>query len=152
MNNPIELWRSGRGSMRDWTQMHRGMDRLLEDVLWPSKAGNSAALTNFSPNCDITEDKAHYFFKFDLPGLTKDQVKIEIHNNELTVSGERKAETKEENKKYHYSECSYGSFLRTFTLPAAVDSEKVEAKFDGGVLTVAVAKTEVAKPRQINIK
>jgi HSP20 family protein len=79
-------------------------------------------------------------------------VRIEIHENQLTVSGERREEKKEEAKRYHFSEVSYGNFLRTFTLPANIDAERVDAKFENGVLNVTVAKTETARARQVAIK
>jgi len=152
MRNPLDLWRGDSSTFRDmntWSQM---MDRVFRDAApWAQSSGKETAGA-FLPACEVTEDKAHFYFKFDLPGLSKDQVKIELHDNLLTVTGERKEEKKEDSKRYHFSETSYGTFLRTFTLPTNVDAEKVEAKFENGVLNIAIAKTEVSKARQINIK
>jgi HSP20 family protein len=147
--NPITLFRSSRHPLAQW---QKDFDRFFEEAGWPVSKTSATSPTVFEPSCEVTEDKSNYFFKFDLPGMNKDQVKIEIHENQLTVSGERREEKKEDNKKYHFSEFSYGSFLRTFTLPANIDAEKVEAKFDNGVLAVTVGKTEMSKSRQINIR
>lgn len=145
MRNPIALW-TDNNPFREMNQMQRFMDR------WLGETSGRALPETFSPTCEVTEDKAHFYFKFDLPGLSKDQVKVELHENQLTVTGERKEEKKEDSKRYHFSEVSYGNFMRTFTLPGNIDTEKVEAKFDNGVLNVTVAKSENAKARQVNIK
>ena len=106
----------------------------------------------FNPSCEFTEEKDKYVARFEVPGVPKDQIKIEVHENTLTVSGEKKEEKKEDSKKRHYSEFSYGSFFRTFTLPSKIDAEKVAATYDHGILTVTMAKTEAAKARQITVK
>lgn len=151
MTNPMELWRASRNPFRELSQLQRTMDSFLDDFVQVGK-GNGPTGSALSPSCEVSEDKAHYHFKFDLPGLNKDQVKVEVHENQITISGERRCEKNEENKKCHFSELSYGNFYRSFTFPTAIDTEKVEAKFENGVLTVAVAKTEAAKARQVSIK
>lgn len=133
----------------------RDMEKLFDDWnQWPVSLQKKMAdlSQGFSPSCEVTENKEQYLLKFDLPGLTKDQIKVELHDNRLTVSGERKSEKKEETAKRHFSEVSYGSFLRTFTFPTPVDAERVEAKYDNGVLNLSIAKSDLAKIRQINIK
>jgi HSP20 family protein len=148
-NQPLDFWRNKMESpVRD-------IDRFLNDW-WgvPSYSKLKNELNNFNPSCEITENKTHYLAKFDLPGINKDQIKIDLHDNVLTVSGERKEERKEDDKdnKRHVSEVFYGSFMRSFTLPVKVDPEKVDAKYDAGVLTIAVPKQEPAKARQITVK
>jgi HSP20 family protein len=106
----------------------------------------------FSPSCEISENKSHYLLKFDLPGVPKDQVKVEIDNNTLTVQAERREEEKRENGKKFFSEISYGSYTRSFTLPGPVDEKQVEANFKNGVLTVAIPKTETSNAKQIKIQ
>lgn len=151
MRNPIDLWRGELNPFRELSQMQRVLDRMWGD--FPTqRRGGSAVETAFAPSCEVSEDKNAFHFKFDLPGLNKDQVKIEIHDNQLTVSGERREERTEDNKRYHFSELSYGNFVRTFSLPSNINAEQVEAKFDNGVLRLSVAKTESAKARQISIK
>ncbi len=149
MRSALDIWRGPWVSNRDWNQM---WDRFGEELGYPKGKYPAAKDFSFSPSCEVTEDKAHYFFKLDLPGLTKDLVKIEIHDKELSISGERKEEKKEESKRSHLCETTYGSFLRSFTLPSNIDAEKVEAKFENGVLTVTVAKSEETRPRQVSIR
>ena len=88
----------------------------------------------------------------ELPGLTKDDVSITLENNILTLSGERKLEKDVQEESYHRMERSYGTFIRTFALPNNLQTEKVEAIFKDGVLTITLAKAEEAKPRKIVIR
>lgn len=133
---------------RDLWPLAKVMDRFFEEPL------QSRWLTTdkFHPNCEITEDKEHYTAKFEMPGIPKDQIKIELNDNVLTVSGERKEEKREDSKKRHYSEFSYGSFYRSFSLPTPVNPEKVSASYDGGVLTINLTKADGGRARQITVK
>lgn len=106
----------------------------------------------FSPSCEVSEEENSYILKFDLPGVKKDQVKVEANQNELTVRAERKEEKKSETKKKYLSEVSYGSYMRSFTLPEPIDQKAVDAKFENGVLTITVPKTKVASSsKQIEV-
>ncbi|MGZ3670932.1 MAG: Hsp20/alpha crystallin family protein, partial [Bdellovibrionota bacterium] len=104
----------------------------------------------WAPNCELSEDKECYVARFEIPGVPKDQIKVELRDNQLTVRAERRAEKKEEKK--HYSEFSYGSFMRSFPLPTPVSEEKVNAAYDGGILTVTMQKTTPSGVRQISVK
>ncbi|MDP1589678.1 MAG: Hsp20/alpha crystallin family protein [Prosthecobacter sp.] len=84
--------------------------------------------------------------------MKKEDVKVSVENGELTISGERKSEKEEKGKKFHRIERSYGSFLRSFTLPEAVSGDKVSAEFKDGMLTVHLPKDEKAKPKTIEVK
>ena len=88
----------------------------------------------------------------EIPGLTKENVSITMENNVLTISGERKFEKDVEKENFHRIERTYGSFSRSFSLPANVATQKADASFKDGVLTVTLPKTDEAKPRQIAIK
>ena len=103
------------------------------------------------PAVDVEETDNSYLFSAELAGLGKDDVEITFEDNVLTLSGERKIEKDEENDNYHRIERSYGTFTRSFNLPSHVDSTKVEAKFDNGILTIEVPKSEQAKPQKIEI-
>lgn len=145
MNHPLEFWRGGFGPWRD-TQFQKAVDRLF--------SGDLAALP-LSPSCEVSESKASYLVKIDLPGVGKDQIKIDLHDGVLTIAGERRderASKPDEEGRRHFSEVSYGSFSRAFSFPAQVDPERVEARFDAGVLSVTVPKTEATRARQISIK
>ena len=103
------------------------------------------------PLVDIIEDDKEYLISADLPEVLKGDVKVTVENGILNLSGERKFEKEEPGKKYHRIERSYGSFVRSFTLPDDADAEKVHADFKDGVLKVHVAKSEKACPKQIKI-
>ncbi len=132
---------------RALTGWQKAMDRMLEEQWSPDLAKKY----NFNPSCEIQESKSEYKLKFDLPGIPKDQIKIDLEGDRLTVSGERREEKKEDSK-LHHSEVFYGSFMRTFTFPSKVDAEKVAATYDNGVLTVAVAKTLPNAAKTIAVK
>lgn len=116
--------------------------------------GTKQALTvvHWAPVVDIAEDDKEYVVKAELPELKREDVKVTVENGELTISGERKFEKEEKNKRYHRVERSYGSFVRSFTLPEAVRGDKVNAEFKDGLLTVHLPKDENAKPKSIEVK
>lgn len=148
MNLP-SLWRREGEPYRMLTRLQSDLDRLFEDF-----AGGEQRFfgSDFSPSCELCEEKSNYVMKFDMPGVKKEDVKIEIEGNQLTVSAERKEEKKSEDKKRRYSEVSYGSYRRSFTLPSPIDDKKADAKFENGVLTVTVPKTEMSKAKQISVQ
>jgi HSP20 family protein len=100
---------------------------------------------------DIQETEEGYRLTAELPGLTKDDINITLENNVLRLSGERKFEKDVKKESYHRIERAYGTFGRSFVLPQQVSSDKVEAAFKDGILTVTVPKAEQAKPRKIAI-
>jgi HSP20 family protein len=104
------------------------------------------------PAMDLVESEDHFLLKADLPGLGEEDVNIEIRDNALTVSGERKAEHEHRERGWYRVERSFGQFSRTLTLPEGVDADAVEASFDRGVLEVRIPKPEQRKPRRISIK
>ena len=103
------------------------------------------------PAMDLVEADDHFVLKADLPGLAEDDVAIEVQDNVLTISGSREAEHERKEQGWYRLERSYGSFNRSLTLPEGVDADKVEAKFDRGVLEVTIPKPEERKPRRISI-
>jgi len=113
---------------------------------WPST--NLASLAEFAPSVDIEESDEMYMISADLPGMKKDDVKIDITGNSLRLSGERNREVNEEG----YRERSYGRFSRSFTLPQNIDAKKVEANFEDGVLRIVLPKTEISKAQAIKIE
>lgn len=112
----------------------------------------SLTLAEWIPLVDITEDDKEYLITAELPEVKKEDVRVTVENGVLTISGERKFEKEEKNKKYHRVERSYGSFARTFALPDDGDAAKVNAEFKDGLLKVRVAKSEAARPKQIEVK
>ncbi len=108
-------------------------------------------VAQWSPLVDVTEDDQEYLVKAELPELKKEEVKVTVENGELTISGERKFEKEEKDKKYHRIERSYGSFSRSFFLPEGVNGEKIAADFKEGVLTVHLPKEVQMKPKTVEI-
>jgi len=104
------------------------------------------------PAVDIVEQKDDYIVKVDLPGLTKNDVKITVQNDILTIRGEKKQEKESKEQNVHRMERSYGMFQRSFTLPSSVKSEKIDAVFADGVLTITLPKVEEAKAKEIEVK
>ena len=133
------------------TDLFDEMERMLEDF---NRASTRQSLDrSFNPAVDVIESEDHYLMTVDLPGIKKEDIKIEMNENVLTVSGERKRSTKseDENKTQRY-ERSYGSFTRSFSLPTTVAPEKIEAHYEDGVLNLYLPKTPVAKARTIEIQ
>ena len=100
-------------------------------------------------NVDISEDDKEYLLKADLPEMKKEDVKVTVENDVLSISGERKSEKEQKKKKYHRIERSYGTFLRTFTLPEDTDGKKIAAEFKDGVLKVRLPKIPAAKTKPV---
>ena len=123
---------------KEMEDMQSRMARLFG--LAPARVTNgdkeSMTVTERAPLVDITEDDKEWVVKADLPEVKKDDVKVTVENGMLTITGERKFEKEEKDKKYHRIERSYGNFLRSFTLPDAADGSKVTAEFKDGVLKV----------------
>ncbi|MBC6415558.1 MAG: Hsp20/alpha crystallin family protein [Bdellovibrionales bacterium] len=109
---------------------------------------------NSFPVCDFNEDKDYYFISLDLPGLNKEDLKINYENQILTISGERKEEYKKEIKENssHVREKFYGSFSRSFHLASQLDSDKIEAQFSKGVLELVCPKNKKDRGREIEVK
>lgn len=113
-----------------------------------------ATRTEFSPKVDIAEHDKAFEVHVSLPGFKKEDIKVELDENRLTVSGERKWERKEEDgRKYHKVESEYGSFSRTFSLPSNVKANGIEANFKDGILELSIPKEEKElKKLQISVK
>jgi len=105
------------------------------------------------PTVDITESDNGYRITADLPGLSKEAIKVSVEDGVLSISGEKKQESeKKEKDRYYHFERSYGKFCRSFSLPANVDNANIDAKYNNGVLEVLLKKTEEAKPKAIEVK
>ncbi len=104
------------------------------------------------PPTDVFEDAEGLKIVAELPGLTREDVKLTVDNHTLTIRGEKKQVAEEKSTRVHRYERSYGAFERSFTLPNTVDVARVEAKFEHGVLTVTLPKAEQAKPRTIEVR
>lgn len=130
--------------------MHRHLATLFDRPL--RRDDDFSATAEWTPTVDIVEDDKSYTVKAELPDVKKEDVHVSVENGVLTLTGERKFEKEEKNRKYHRTERAYGRFARSFSLPTNIDPQKVSASYKNGILDVSVAKSEKAMPRQIEIK
>ena len=130
--------------------MQREIDHLFDRFRGGSV--DNGYSNSLMPAVDIIERESDFYIKAELPGVQKEDVKISVQNDVLTIRGEKKQETEKKGENYHRVERTYGSFQRSFTLPASVHSGRIEASFDNGVLTINLPKAEEAKPKEIEVK
>ncbi|HKW96923.1 MAG TPA: Hsp20/alpha crystallin family protein [Bryobacteraceae bacterium] len=125
--------------------------RLFEDAVtrWMSEPRVSRP---WSPAVDILETENELVLKADLPDVPLEDIDVQVENETLSIKGERKFEQNTEEKGYHRIERAYGSFTRSFSVPATVDTERVSADYKNGVLTVTLPKKEAAKPKQVKVE
>ena len=138
--------------VRELSTIQNEMNRLFNtffDAPAPSNGGTTSR--RWIPAMDLVETDDDLVLRADLPGLSEEDIKIEVEDNVLTISGERKSQNEERKEGYHRVERAYGSFTRSLTLPEGVDPERVRASFDRGVLEVKIPKPEQRKPRKVTI-
>jgi HSP20 family protein len=136
---------------RDLVSFQERMNRLFQDTLGPSREELMTSGT-FVPPVDIYEDEHAIILKLEVPGLEEKDIEVQLENSTLTVRGERKFEKEEKEENFHRIERRYGAFARSFTLPNTVDTGKVEASYENGILKIELAKRAEAKPKQIQVK
>ena len=157
--NALEKWNPFRTSapwnpVRELEEMQHRLGSLF-GRRWPllrDGGEEEFSVTEWSPPVDIAEDDKEYTVKAELPGMTKEDIKVTVEGGVLSITGERKVEKEEKDKKYHRIERSYGTFTRSFVLPERASTDKVNAEFKDGVLKVHLPKDEKAKPRSIEVK
>ncbi len=130
-------------------EMNRLFNTFFEQ---PGKSGRGNGTTRrWLPPMDLVETADHYVLRADLPGLSDGDVNIQLEDNVLTISGERKAEHENQQEGYYRLERAFGAFSRSLTLPDGVDPDSVQAHFDRGVLEIRIPKPEQRKPRTVQI-
>jgi len=130
----------------------REMNKMFDNFFRGDIREEDSALMAWAPAVDIAEHEDEYSVKVELPGVNKDDVKITIESNILTIRGEKKQEKETKKENYHRVERNYGLFQRSFTLPTTVKSDKIDAVYKDGILSIALPKAEEAKPKQIEVK
>jgi HSP20 family protein len=125
--------------------MRQQLDRMFDDSQYPRASAGVFPLIN------LTEDKDSYYVRAELPGVKADELDIQVTGNNLSISGERKIAAEDEGAKYHRREREAGTFSRMVGLPGEVNTDKVEASLEDGILNVVVSKAEIAKPKQISV-
>src|ERR687890_1089405 len=129
------------------------LNRILDEAfagLPFSEQGNVITSTWFAPT-DVSEDENSLRITMELPGVDPSDVRLSLENNVLTIRGEKKQQMDDANERVHRFERTYGMFERTFVLPNTVDSERIDARYENGVLQVTIPKAERAKPREIRV-
>jgi HSP20 family protein len=129
----MEVWQN---------RMGRLFDRNFFDF---GEAGSEMAMTNWNPTVDVFEDENNIVVKADLPGVDKENVKVDLKDNVLSISGERSDEKELKEESFYRKERAYGKFCRSFTLPSGVDGEKIKAEYKDGVLNIEIPKPEGEK-------
>ena len=135
--------------MRDLINLRDEMDRMF-DGFWGDMANRNGGM--FMPPVDMVENDDNFVISVELPGLGKDDIKMTMQNNVLTINGNKKHEFESKEDTVHRVERSYGSFCRSINLPSTVDSTAINASYDSGVLKVTLPKIEEAKPKEIAIE
>ncbi len=139
----MEEARRRMSSLFDWSPFRRSSLTADEENI---------TVPEWAPLVDIVEDGKEYLIKVELPEVSKDDVQVTVDNGTLTISGERKAEKEEKGRRFHRVERYYGRFERSFSIPDDAEANDVKAEFKDGVLRVHLAKSEKARPKQIEVK
>lgn len=138
-----------RGLNQNFGRFTDMLDRFFDDTIQASPW----TMSGFVPQVDVSETKTHYHYQVSVPGMKKEDISINVNDNLLTISGERKFEDeKKEEGQYHLVENRYGSFSRTLTLPGNADADNIEAKYENGILDISVKKTKESSGKEIKVK
>jgi HSP20 family protein len=150
---PSKAFRSLMSSdpFRELFELQRNINQLFD-----SRVGNRSeegvGLSTWTPSVDIFEDETSFLVKMELPEIAREDVKVNLNENTLSVTGERRLENEERRESYHRVERAYGQFYRSFTLPPNVNTEEINAEFKDGVLRLTLPKKEEARPKQIEVQ
>lgn len=142
-------WRPAQGFFPQLWDIQNEVNKAFNNALEPFSSEGGEFRSAWHPAVDIAETENELIVSADLPGVNKEDIKVNVQNNVLTFSGERKQESKPEENNVHRLERSYGFFSRSFTLPATVKADAIKAVYKDGVLRLTLPKVEEAKPRQI---
>lgn len=136
--------------LREFESLSNRIQKYFED--FPSLRNEYSS--SFNPKIDISEDDKHLYVDAEIPGIKKEDLKVTIQDNIITIKGEKKREEEKKEKNYYRNERCYGTFTRSFTLPAEVNSEKIDAKFEDGTLKITMEKMNqtASKVKEIELK
>lgn len=139
-------------ALSDVAVLQNRLNSIFSDFARPDAGTDGLGMGNFVPAVDVYEDEHKLVLKIEVPGIRKEDLDIRIEGRTLTVKGERKFESEEKEENFHRLERRFGSFVRSFTLPATVDTENIAAATTDGVLSIKLSKKAEVKPRQIRIE
>lgn len=137
---------------RELEDMSERLNRVFSRPALRTNGKENLTVADWMPTVDISETEAEYLIKAELPEVKKEDVKVTVENGVLTLQGDRRQEKEEKGMKFHRVERSYGSFVRSFTLPESVDETSVKAEYKDGVLNLHLPKSERVKPKAIDVK
>lgn len=145
MGDKLDRWEP----FRDMLNLRADMDRFFKSFFgnYPEEREGF-----WAPIVDIEEDKDSFVVKAEVPGMNKEDIKVTVRDNVLSITGERQHEKETKEKTFHRIERAYGKFSRTISLPSAVDASKIKAAYKDGILTITLSKPESAKPKQIDVE
>ena len=132
--------------------MHDEFERMFDSFFGVDRRRSDLQTFDWVPRVNVEELEDRFEITAEVPGMTKEDISIDLQENMLTIKGEKKIEKEQKDRNYHICERSYGTFQRAFTLPENVNIDGIEAEYDNGVLKVAVPKTEPVKPKEIKVK
>jgi HSP20 family protein len=136
----------------EMTAMKNRINQMFSEPYWLTRRmDDDTDMGIWNPAVDLYEKDDHFVIKAELPGVDKKNIAIDLKDRVLTISGERSYENEVKEESYYRRERSYGKFQRVFTLPADVDSDKINAEFKDGLLQIEVPKPEQQKPKQVTI-
>lgn len=138
--------------MRELATMRDAMERLWEEPLFEPVRLWTRPLDEFRPAIDVIEEEGAYVVKASIPGIKPEEVEVSVTENMVTLKGEAEEDKEVKEENYHLRERRFGSFMRTMTLPMAVNPDKAEATHENGVLTLRLPKSEEIKPKKIAVK
>jgi HSP20 family protein len=138
--------------VREISSIQNEVNRLFNTFFDTPVGAGEGSTRRWLPAMDVVESEDHYVLRADLPGLSEEDVNIELDGNVLTVSGERKSEHEERREGYHRVERASGAFARSLTLPDGVEPDAIEASFERGVLEVRIPKPEQRKPHRVRVQ
>jgi len=137
---------------RELEDMSERLNRVFSRPSLRNSGKENLTVADWMPTVDISETDGEYLIKAELPEVKKEDVKVTVENGVLTLQGERRQEKEEKSKRFHRVERSYGSFVRSFSLPESVDESSVKADYKDGVLNLHLPKSEKVKPKAIDVK
>jgi HSP20 family protein len=141
-------WRPNMGM----PTIHDEMERVFDNFFGLDRKRTELERFDWTPRVNVVEHEDRFEITAEIPGMNKEDVQIELHDNLMTIKGEKQYEKEEKESNYHICERSYGTFQRSFALPQNVKDDNIEAEYNNGVLTVNLPKKEPAKPKEIKVK
>ncbi len=144
--------RAGWNPFRELEDMSDRLNRVVARVPQGSNGNEAMTTADWTPPVDISETTSEFVIKVEIPEVKNEDVRVTLEHGVITVRGMRRQEAEENGRKYHRVERSYGSFVRSFTMPNEVNDAQVQADFKDGILTLHLPKSEKAKPKSIEVK